>query len=89
MKICTNCLTLHEHGDACPSCGSGLVPLALWQGINKGPPARKDAPAANEGESAVSPGGGLDGTKFVLGVFLSSLCFFIGFLLAYVVLGLK
>ncbi|MCZ7586743.1 MAG: hypothetical protein M5R36_27290 [Deltaproteobacteria bacterium] len=78
-RICTTCLTLHENVDHCPSCGQGLVPLEFWRRHRfemEGPAPPAPAPVKDDADDG--------STRFVLGIFLSCLAFFIGFLMAYV-----
>jgi hypothetical protein len=97
MKICVRCLTLQGDETAdCPACGTGLVPYALWR--KNQPPAMNPAPVPVQARPipamTTQPGTGAikskyDGVNIVLGVFLSSLAFFVAFLAAYIFVELK
>ncbi|MBZ0272868.1 hypothetical protein K8I61_12590 [bacterium] len=89
-KICASCLTLFTAGDTCPACGRGLVPLGMWrrmrgEPIETEPASARDSADADNTAAATGAIDGADRSRFVLGIFLASLAFFIAFLAAYIV----
>ncbi|MCC6158832.1 MAG: hypothetical protein IT350_12335 [Deltaproteobacteria bacterium] len=99
-RVCTACHAVSDiDGDTCPRCGGNAVTLDAWRNLRAQiPPAGAPSPASPNPTEATTvrlsmskPSGRGeaergDGTAFVLGMFLSFLCFAIAFITVYVVI---
>lgn len=98
-RVCTACHAVSDiDGDTCPRCGGSAVTLDAWRDLRTRvtiPNLQADRPIDPAGPAdgvaaASNPKPGVaergDGTAFVLGMFLSFLCFAIVFITVYVVL---